>query len=216
MQMAVEEDTMYFYSKFLPRFPKDEKLAEVRSALIDLYMGRRIYGNAAAIYQEMAQNKKLDTAARIDAALNYMDIEMRYGDKEKALTMSRDVIKMAGGNAVALAKVYALEARMQGTDGKADELAAIERKLSALDATHPEVVESLGLVRFIMAGREAEKTKQEIYSLGLTDPQKTLEQSYALFMAGKQGYDRVCAIGSSSYCAPAMSNLAKLTEVKRS
>ena len=211
-EMAVEEDTMYFYSRFLPRFPKDEKLAEVRDALIDLYMGRKIYGNVSAIYQEMALNKKLDGASRTNAALSYMEIEERYGDKEKALWAAKEIIKTAGNNSSALARVYALEARLSASDSKSDTISSIEKKLSSLDATNPEVVESLGLVRFLLAQRGAERTKQEIYNLGLTAPEKTLEQSYALFMASKRDYDQVCAIGTSSYCAPAMSLLAQLTK----
>jgi hypothetical protein len=210
-QMAVEEDTMYFYSKFMTRFAKDEKIPEVRTALVDLYMGRKLYGNASGIYKEMAMNKKLDTVSRMNAALAYMDIEERYGDKANAMWAAGEVMKMAANDHVAMAKVYALEARTNATATKSDTLMAIEHKLAALDGTNHEVVESLGFVRFLLALRSAEHTKQEIYNLGLTDPQRTMEQSYALFMTSKKDHDQVCAIGSSSYCAPAMSNFAKLT-----
>jgi hypothetical protein len=211
MQMAFDDYTIYFYEKFMAGFGTDKEAASVRTVLVEIYLARKDYGRVAAIYKGLMLNGKLDASSRAAAAILYLDIESRYGEKANVQWAARELTKLAGGSSLAMAKVYQTQARFDMRNASVSELKNLERKVAKLDMAEPEAAETLAMVRFMIAAAQAERTKKEVFNLELNDPIKSLDEYYGLFMQSKKEFEDVCAVGKTSYCAPAMAQMAELT-----
>lgn len=210
-ELAFEEQVIYFYSRFMQRYENDKKANEIRSSLVDLYLGRELYGNVSRLYKRQIKNSRSSRQAKVNAALRYMTIEERYGDVVNAKWGANEVLRLANGNDAALAQVYGFQARSKGKSITLKTLKGLEKKLDALDSDNQDVVENLAQTRLMIADKGSVKTKDEVFNLGLRDPKAALNKYYGIFISSKKEFDKVCQIGSSSYCAPAMYRLATLT-----
>ncbi len=209
--MAWEDQTIFFYQKFATNYSRDPKAPEIRMTLIPLYMGREIYGNAIRAYMAQAEDVQVQREQRIEAALQAMAIEERYGEPEHAYWGARKARELSNNNPAVLAETLAFEARYAVSRNDMGRVAQIEAQLSRLGLNDRAVVEALALTRFMLAERDAEGTKQEIFNLEQTDPYQTLTQQYALFQKARTAYDKVCAPGLSNSCGLAMLRLSEIT-----
>lgn len=211
LPMALEEEAIFFYSRFLAFYEKDAKTSDIREIAANLYLGRELYGNANRIYKAQVTDKRLSNGKKLTAALRYMEIEERYGDVNQARWGAEQVKKLAGNNKEAKAQALGFEARhFSKKDYKS--LKKIEKEISALETTDGAVGENLAMVRLMMADIASARTKHEIFNLGVKDPMATLTQHFAYFQQSKKDYQSVCVAGETSYCAPAMSRLARITQ----
>lgn len=211
LPMALEEEAIFFYSRFLDHYDGDAKAPEIREITANLYMGRELYGNAGRIYKSQVADKRLDNNKKLAAALRYMEIEERYGDVKNARWGAEQVKKLAGKNKGALAQALGFEARhFAKKDYKA--LKKIEKEITSMGTTDGAVGENLAMVRLMMADIASIRTKDEIFNLGVKNPMATLNQHFAYFQQSKKDYESVCAAGETAYCAPAMSRLANITQ----
>ena len=209
--MAYEEQTIFFYQKFVDSYVSDPQTPAIRMTLADLYMGRDLYGNAARVHQAHAQDPQVDVASQVDSALAVMEIEERFGEVRYAKWGAERVKQIAKENPQSMARVLGFEARVAASRKDYRELHQIESRLSQLPFDDRDVVEALAQVRFILAQKQAEETKNKFFNLELTAPEQTLAKQHSLFLKVQKAYERVCEPGNSSYCAPAMMELSEAT-----
>lgn len=209
--MALEEEAIFFHSRFLKRYEKEPKALEIRQVLANLYMGRELYGNAARIHKEQVLDKRSNNSQKVASALRYMEIEERYGDVRNAKWGALQIKKLGKKDKQALAQAYGFEARY-GAKNDYKWLKALEKEIASMNTTDGAVGENLAMVRLMMADIASARTKNEIFNLGVKDPMATLNQHYSYFQQSKKDYESVCSVGETAYCAPAMSRLARITQ----
>ena len=190
------------------QYPKDVNTIEVRTTLSDLYLGRQIYGYASRIHMDQSKDKRLSDGERLNAALAVVDIEERFGEEHHAKTAAKQAKVLANGDEEAIAQILGFEARIATKNGHYKTLKKIERKLDSISLESRVVRESLAQTRMILAKGQNKESTDKIFNLELKNPRKTLDKRYANFVSLKQQYDNVCEAGASSYCAPAMMELA--------
>jgi TolA-binding protein len=209
--MAWEEQTIFFYQRFVDRYARDSKAPQIRMTLVDLYMGRELYGNAVRVHAAHVADDQVSRQEQIKSALAVMHIEERYGEARHAYWGVAKARELSGNNPAVLADVLAFEARQAAAKNDYTKLRQLEAQLSGLGIQSRSASEGLALTRFVLADKEAEETKQEIFNLEQTDPYKTLQAQYAVFLKTKASYEKVCAAGTSSYCGLAMLRLSETT-----
>lgn len=211
MPMAWEDQTIFFYQRFLERFAKDPKVPAIRMSLTELYMGRELYGNAVRLHAAHVEDTRVSKQDRIESALSIMAIEERYGDAKYAVWGATKAKEISGNDPVIVARVVSFDARRAARSGDINKVRNLEAQLSKLNINERSVVESLAQLRYLMAEKQATETKQEIFNLGQTNPMATLNAQYQIFLKTTAAYDRVCAAGTSTYCGLAMLRLSETT-----
>jgi TolA-binding protein len=209
--MAWEEQTIFFYQRFVDRYGRDNQAPEIRMTLVDLYLGRELYGNAVRVHTAHVTDPQVSRQDQIKSALAVMHIEERYGEARHAYWGVTKARELSGNNPAVQAEVLAFEARQAASKNDYPKLRQIEAQLSGLGIQSRDASEGLALSRFMLADKEAEETKQVIFNLEQTDPYKTLQAQYAVFLKTKASYEKVCAAGTSSYCGLAMLRLSETT-----
>lgn len=211
MPMAWEDQTIFFYQRFIERFAKDPKVPQIRMSLSELYMGRELYGNAVRLQAAHVEDVRVSKTDRIEAALTIMAIEERYGDAKYAVWGATKAKEISGNDAVIVARVVSFDARRAAKSGDINKVRSLEAQLTKMNIRERGVVESLAQLRYLMAEQQATATKQEIFNLGQTNPAATLAAQYQIFQKTATAYDRVCAAGTSTFCGLAMLRLSETT-----
>jgi TolA-binding protein len=208
LSTAQEDKAIYFYQGFADNFAKDKEAATVREQLADLYIGRELYGPATEVLraQMTAKNVSRDVAA--EAATKLLDIEEKYGTVERASSAAAQLLTM-NQEAKVRAVALATQARYYSEKNDLAKLQSVEQALSQLPSDQPEVQEATGEVRYYLAEKTAPLNRKKIFNLSLKDPLKTLNDEFAKFSTTRASYERVCAVGTTSFCAPALHQLAR-------
>jgi hypothetical protein len=209
--MAWEEQTIFFYQRFVDRYARDTKAPEIRMTLVDLYLGRELYGNAVRVHMAHVADPQVGRQEQIKSALAVMLIEERYGEAKHAYWGVNKARELSGNNPAVVAEVLAFEARQAASKNDYTKLRQLEAQLSSLGIQSRDAAEGLALSRFVLADKEAEETKQKIFNLEQTDPYNTMQSQYAVFLKTKASYEKVCAAGTSTYCGLAMLRLSETT-----
>lgn len=209
--MAWEDQTIFFYQRFIERFVKDPKVPSIRMVLVELYMGRELYGNAVRLYAAHTEDTRVSKNDRIDSALAIMAVEERYGDAKYAIWGAGKAREISKEDPIIVARVVSFDARRAAKSGDMNKVRQLEASLSKLNVNERGVIESLAQLRFLLAEKQATETKQEIFNLAQTDPVKTLAAQYSIFLKTQAAYDRVCAVGTTTYCGFAMLRLSEST-----
>ncbi|MBC7531669.1 MAG: hypothetical protein H7318_08835 [Oligoflexus sp.] len=209
--MAWEDQTIFFYQRFIERFAKDAKVPAIRMSLSELYMGRELYGNAVRLHAAHTEDTRVSKSDRIDSALMIMAIEERYGDAKYAVWGAAKAREISNQDPIIVARVVSFDARRAAKSGDMNKVRTLEAQLSKLNVNERSVAESLAQLRFLIAEKQALETKQEIFNLAQTDPLKTMNAQYTIFQKTQAAYDRVCVVGSTTYCGFAMLRLSEST-----
>ncbi|MBC7660758.1 MAG: hypothetical protein H7249_13765 [Chitinophagaceae bacterium] len=209
--MAWEDQTIFFYQKFIERFAKDSRVPGIRLSLVELYLGRELFGNAVRLHASQVEDTKVAKADRLNSALAIMAIEERYGDAKYAIWGSNKAKELSGNDPVIVARGIGFDARRAVRSGDMNKIKGLEAALSKLNVKESSVSDTLAQLRFMIAEKQAAETKQEIFNLAQTDVQKTLTNQYNIFLKTQSAYDRVCSAGSTTYCGFAMLRLSDTT-----
>ncbi|MES2745817.1 MAG: hypothetical protein V4655_10350 [Bdellovibrionota bacterium] len=209
--MAWEDQTIFFYQRFIERFAKDAKVPGIRMILSELYMGRELYGNAVRLQAQHVEDIRVSKQDRIESALAIMAIEERYGDAKYAVWGATKAREISGQDPIIVARVVSFDARRAAKSGDMNKVRTLEAQLTKLGVTERGVVESLAQLRYLQAEKQAVETKQEIFNLAQTNPLQTLNTQYQILQKTAASYDRVCAAGASTYCGLAMLRLSETT-----
>ncbi len=209
--MAWEDQTIFFHQKFVDHFPTDAKVPALRMSLVELYLGRELYGNAVRAHAAQSEDNRVPKAERIDSAMQVMAIEERYGDAKYAVWGANKARELSGNDPVIVARTMSFDARRAAKSGDFNKIRSVEATLSKMNVRDRNVVESLAELRFLIAEKQATETKQEIFNLAQTDVRRTLATQYGIFQKTQAAYDRVCEVGPSTYCGLAMLRLSEST-----
>lgn len=209
--MAAEEPTIFFYQRFLNQFREDSQSSRVRHSLISLYLARQLYANASRLILEQGQVKGATKAEKLDAAFTYMDIEERYGDRDKARIGAKMALDVAPKDQSVQATVIAFEARQARIQNQIQKLNELEKQLISMNPSLPEVTEALGYVRFQIQEMNAKKPTEAIFNIGDKDPVGTLKKQYNVYALMAAPYQRICNHPEVPECGPAMMRLSQAT-----
>lgn len=209
--MAWEEQTIFFYQRFVDRFASDAKTPNIRMILANLYIGRELYGNAVRIYAAHVEDKKVSLPERIRTALLVMHTEERYGEAKYAAWGAKRARELSNQDPRVVGEVLSFEARRAAAVNDLAKAKQIEGQLSKISVNDRDVVESTAQLRYLIAEKQAGETKQDIFNLAQSDPNKTLAVAYSIFLKVKNAYESVCAPGPSTYCGLAMLRLSEIT-----
>lgn len=210
--MAFEEDTIYFYEKFLARFANDGEAPRVRGALYRLYMGRALYAEAGKLLRAQAAANNVGEQTKIDSLKSLMRLEERNGTADRAYEVANTLARRCDGDC--RAEALGVQARYMNSRASAQDLRRIEGQLATIGDS-PVAQDALGEVRFMLAELGAQKAItafKEVNSISLRDPAEALKQRYGTYESFAKSYERVCDAGITSFCAPALHKLARLSE----
>ncbi len=206
------EYSFFFYTKYLTDYKNEKNIPDIRNTLADLYLKRKLYGWAARLYKDQSIASNVSKEQQLTAAVKYMDIEEQFGEPKDAYAGAIRITQLAGPKDPPALHAYAFMGRYMANNKDLKGMADIEPKLLVYSKTSKEVQESVGFVRF----RRAELlTKNIVYTennLLIKDPEAVVKKYFDFFENEKQLYLKVCQIGVTSYCAPAM---LRLTTVAR-
>lgn len=201
------EYAFYFYTKYLSEFKNEKNIPEIRNTLAELYLKRKLYGWAARLYKEQSLANNVSREAQLAAALKYLDIEEQYGEPKDAYAGAIRITQLVGAKDQAIQHAYAFMGRYVTNNKDLKGMGEMEPKLLPFLKTSKEIQETIGFMRF----RRAELlTKPIIYTennLLIKDPEAIVKKYFDVFESEKQLYLKVCQIGISTYCAPAMFRL---------
>ncbi len=209
--MAYEENTIYFYGRFVKTYGADAEGPRVRSALAALYEGRGIYADAIAVLGLTVRAGNEPPAAKVAAVTRIMDLEERFGTTARAELAGDLLLKGANVSEDTKAEAYALKARNAAVAGRYADVQRIEASLVNLGGSQP-TQNALGEVRLLLALAKSRTAIKDYFNLELRDPQATLAQRYSAYKDVRTAFDSVCAAGQTSACAPAMHQLARFSE----
>ncbi|MCX6132111.1 MAG: hypothetical protein NTX25_24025, partial [Proteobacteria bacterium] len=209
--MAWEDQTIFFYQKFVDRYSKDSKSPAIRMTLVDLYMGRELYGNAVRAHAAQVIDAQVNRQDQIKSALAIMYIEERFGEAKHAYWGLNKARELSNNNPLILGETLGFEARQAAAKSDFNKLRLIETQLSTLNINNRAASEGLALSRLLLSDKVAEETKQLIFNLEQMDPYKTLQVQYSIFIKTKTAYEKVCSAGTSIYCGQAMLHLSEIT-----
>ncbi len=211
--MALEEYMVYFFQTFVNENERHQVAPKIRDALVHAYMGMGHYGDAGRIYRYMAESNDLPLGKRVGSALAIMEIEEKYGQKDLAEWGANKALELTKTPAV-VSEVLAFRARQAIKKPEPGlVLEALLQSANGLDMTHLRVQENVGAIRYFYAETKALREPDPIFNLTIENHHQVIEQKYAKFLATKKYYDDVCAVGRTSFCAPALQRISQMTEV---
>jgi TolA-binding protein len=210
MAMAFEENAIHFHNRFVQRYGDDAEAQRVRAGLIELYVGRGIYAEALGVVNLTVRAKGVDAATKAQSIALAMDLEERQGSARRAEAAADLLLKHPGSTDEQRASAYGLKIRMASAAKKFDQVKAFEAKLVSLGSE--TYAEPLGEARYILALAHGKTAAKGLFNLELKDPSQTLAQRYDWYKGSRSMHMRVCEAGQTSFCAPAMHRLARMSE----
>jgi TolA-binding protein len=210
--LAFEDNAMFFYARFANAYGGDAEAPRVRELLTELYLGRGMYAEAAYTLDLTVKAQNVDAATKSAALARVMEIEERQGSLERAHKAADLLIRASDAGEEAKAEAYALKARQAARAGDYQGLQRIEAQVAALGGNGAAAQEVVGETRYYMAALVGRDVVKKYYNLELTDPLQTLDKRYGGFVNARNAFQRVCEAGQTSYCVPALNQLARLAE----
>lgn len=210
---AREETVLYFYQGFVLRYNNESEAQDVRETLVDLYLGKQLYRQASQVHIRTTEAKNIDSQIKRDADFERMNLQAQFGSASSAVGIANQLIKKYRSDDEMLVRAYGIKATASAQKGDYKSYLSHRKQMEARDTSSTESQELLGGVRYLGARMIAEKLRRgEIDSLSMRQPLKEMNKAFAEFTKAKKGYDSVCQGITSSYCAGAMYDLARLSE----
>lgn len=211
MEMAFEEQVIFFYQTFINEFPGHKRALEVRGLLVNLYLGKELYGDASRVHQGLIRSNA-SRGLKEQSALAVMHIEEKYGSVEDASWGAKEALKYSGSSK-SMSEVLAFYARQAIKDKNAKhKLMLLDKKASNLDLRDPETLENVAEIKFLLAESSTSWPEGDVFNIGIENHTKALDEYYGKFHEAKKLYDRICDFGDTSFCAPAMNKVALATD----
>jgi hypothetical protein len=204
---------MWFQTRFLERFPSDPEAKRVRDGLFDLTMGRELYGESLEL---LAQESKYLTskgqaseASQVEAKM--VNIEARFGSMDRAVSRAKRLATSDTSTDQVKAAAYGVMVQSALAKGEVQAVRNLMGEMESL-ADSQEKREAKARALLFMAQIESKGAIKEYFNLELTNPMSTLNQRYMVFQKLKANYVKVCEVGPTASCTPALHNLARLSE----
>ena len=185
---------------YLKRFKKGPGAAMARETLAKYYLQKKWYAETAKVYKMQMQAEDLPKEQQIQAALAYMEIEKKFGDKEFSHWGALQVIRLGKNDPDALAKAYLFEANYFSTQNNTAQLANTAKSLAALDNSIPVIRRTLAYVKNLLAQRGAETQLNSSRAMSFEDPKNALHELYAGYLQQKKVLDSKCKKSSVKEC----------------
>ena len=202
--MAYEDNTIFFFNRFVMQFGQDAEAQRVRHVLTGLYIGLGRYGDALGVLRLTASHAP-DPATKAEALVTTLDLQSRHGSSANAGVAAAAVIGSADTSLEGKAAALATQVRLAASAGHFKDVERLAAMLATSD--HPAAQEALGEARYLIAESMAKSAVHQDYNLGLSDPSATLQARYKSYKTVRQRYIDVCGSGVTSFCAPAMVRL---------
>lgn len=200
IEIAYLDNAVFFLSQFIKRFPSDGSVAVVRSELIEVYMGKGIYGSAIEQTLALAEEMPDDRRALQTKAVR---MELKYGESSSALKRCQRLLS---------GSILCEEIRAKNL-AKSDSIKDVQKLMNAQNTNGSETIaESKAQIYIRYAQSQQDKLLVSPDALSLTDPENELRKHYGAFKKVEATYRKVCTQGSASYCAQAKHEIARLAE----
>ena len=208
-----EKEFAEFFELFNVRFPNDIKAPEIRGRLITYYLSKQFYGEALKLLKEQSLNKKVSVAVQLESALQYMRVEEKFGERNRAQFGVRRILSMPQAQEKHKAIAYGLMARLAADQDELSVLTDIEKKLSSWNQGTPEVQDTLSYVRFIIARENLVLTYSEIDVLKLRKPALVIENYVREWQSKTKDLMKVCVNGAGNFCAPSLLRIWQVSQL---
>jgi hypothetical protein len=185
--------------------------AEARETLAGLYYKKGWYGEASKLYKLQSIATDVSRAKAVEAALAYMNIENRYGDKENAVAGARQVMLLSKNDPVAFSQAAAYAAIFYEKNGHLSELAQVSNALKQIRSTQPAVRRSQALVQNLMAKHSSELHVKTATASG-QDVKGSIDKIYLSFVKQAQTSNAKCR-QNRSWCARAQAELQQAAKL---
>jgi|GEM_PF-2765401 hypothetical protein len=206
------EYAFFFYTKYLADYKTEANIPQIRVMLAELYLKRKLYGWASRLYKEQSLSPQVAKAQQLEAAIKYMDIEEQFGEPKDAYWGAQRVAELSAANDPSMIRAIAFQGRYVANNKDLKGMADMEPKLLVYSKNSKEAIEAVGLIRF----KRAEMlTKDIVYTennLLLKDPEATVKKYFEIWEQEKVHYQKVCQVGITTLCAPAMLRLISVTQ----
>lgn len=211
--LTYEENALSLHGQFLKRYPNDPQAPRVRQSLYELTMGRELYGEALELLAEEQKSHKskgdFTQVAQTEAKM--MALEENHGSINRALYRAKNLIASAGASDEIKANAYRMMLRNSAKQGQSTQIKQYLTQLDNLgDSQERREAKAEGLL--MVANLESKSAIKEYFNLELKDPYGTLQERFRVFSRQKNNYLSVCAVGANASCAPALHQLARLSE----
>lgn len=211
--LAFEENVLWFHGRFLGRFPKDPETKRVREGLLDLTMGRELYGEAldllASEAKELQGRGQSAEASQVEVKM--INIEARHGSMERAVSRAKNAAASDAATDQVKAVAYGVMIQASAAKGQIQNVKNLVFEMSELaDTQEKREAKAQGLL--FIAQVESKDAVKELFNLELTNPLSTLNERYKSFQVLKANFAKVCAVGATASCTPALHSLARLSE----
>jgi hypothetical protein len=217
--MAWEENAMWFGRRFLKEFGEDPEAKPLARELGELLLGRSLYGEASSLLKRAFDSRQYTAEEKIGAAASWMEIEDRWGIRERAAEAASKVLALAGaggGGVVqdARARALGILAKGHAEAGRLAALRKVEAQTRQLDGASPVIGDTRSRVAFLVGevmGASLEG-KGKVFSAGERDPLATMNARFAAFSAARDQYAKACESALPSWCGPAWHQVARLAD----
>jgi hypothetical protein len=208
--LAYEENAMYFYKEFLKHFPTDAEAQRTADSLVGLYLGRRLYVEAATVLRERTLSTVISPEAKLTANVQLMRLEYKYGSKDRAY-QAADTILLSSTTGDIRAATLVIKAHRLYTSRNVPELLQIEAQIKTLGSS-PTAIDGIGEVRYLLAEAKLGPMFASVNSHSVQNPIQAVFDRYALFTKSQADYLYVCSSGQPSMCGPALHRVARFAD----
>ena len=207
--MASEDNTVFFYQRFVQRFGKDGEAQRVRDSLTALHIAMGHYSDALGVLQ-MSVAATDSNATKVAALTKIMEIERRSGTLARAGLAAQKILQSTEAGDEAKASALGVKARLAAAQGRYGEVESIAKQLAGMSSAAAQ--EALGGARYLLALARSKTPLKTFNNLELRDPAATLQAHYSSYRLTRQAFMSVCDAGATSYCPVAMMKLSELSK----
>ncbi len=212
LDKSTTEFAIYFYTKYLADYKNEGNAPQVRQALAETYLKRKLYGWASRTYREQSSAANVSKEIQLDAAAKVMEIEEQFGEMKDAYWGAQRILQLASPQDPFTIRGLAFMGRYLAQSKELKGVEELEARLLPHVSQSKEALEALAQLRF----RQAELTTQPISNnesnLQIRDPEATVKKYADRFDVEKQPYAKVCQIGMNTMCAPALWRLTSVAK----
>ncbi len=203
-----------FYKWYLENFTNDPNVPKARFECAKIYIMLKQYPQASGYLKDHALDRRVNVPDRVRAALMHINLEDKYGERERAIASLVPVIRMVKPNFgddlnisahVILARVATEKVNIQ-------QMKIEEKILAPHISRRLDVADALGYLRLSMANHFEYEIPFPNEPHGIDTFRPTIDKIFKAFRIIQDSYERICLARENRYCEPAYGRLKQFSQ----
>lgn len=221
--MAEEDNTIYFYRKFLQRFKNTKEELGIRKKLISLYQAKGNYYDAIGELNMLHKSDLVKAKDKVKIAQKIVELEFKHGNVKNVTAKINWIIADYNASDRDRGTAYYYKTSLIIGQRKLDEIAPqdfkqllnlekviLRAQKKARGKRHYN--DAIALIALVKAEKVSIPKVTEDEVLRSPNINGLLQARFKNFNAGKSGYLQVCRLNKNNLCVNSLYQLARFSE----